>query len=217
MNNEDIRVKFTVTGFSAASRQTTTIGTYDCITAAEERVETWQNDSNKYPYVDELKIVKHSQVTVQTSTRSSSTPSTPVDYERQGVAMEGVKYDGKKPDMYLLPPLATLEVGKVLTYGANKYSPDNWKKLDSLQERYTSAAMRHLLAHMSGEENDEETDMSHLAHAICCLLFKLEDQLSVESKEEGLREPVIIEYTESDNPLESSYGWHETYYQEGSV
>lgn len=98
--------------------------------------------------------------------------------------MTGIKYDGEKPDMYLLPPLATLEVGKVLTYGANKYSPDNWRRLDSLQERYSSAALRHLLAHMAGEANDEETDMSHLAHAICCLMFKLEDELLAQSEEE---------------------------------
>lgn len=96
--------------------------------------------------------------------------------------MSGIKYDSEKPDMYLLPPLATLEVGKVLTYGANKYSPDNWRRLDMLQERYTSAALRHLLAHMSGEANDEETNMSHLAHAICCLLFKLEDELLIEAE-----------------------------------
>jgi hypothetical protein len=109
MNNEDIRVKFTVTGFSAGSRQTTTIGTYDCITAAEERVETWQNDSNKYPYVDELKIVKHSQVTVQTSTRSSSTPSTPVDYERQGVAPKAVEVVDPKDFREMVETLRNLE------------------------------------------------------------------------------------------------------------
>ena len=99
---------------------------------------------------------------------------------------KGLKYDDTKPEMYLLPPLATLEVGKILTYGANKYSPDNWRKLDNLQNRYTSAAMRHMLAHMSGEENDKETGVSHLAHAICCLMFKLEDELLEESEEEGL-------------------------------
>ena len=70
--------------------------------------------------------------------------------------MEGIKYDGEKPEMYLLPPLATLEVGKVLTYGAKKYNPENWRKLDKLQERYASAAMRHILAHMAGEKNDDE-------------------------------------------------------------
>lgn len=131
--------------------------------------------------------------------------------------MTGIKYDGEKPDMYLLPPLATLEVGKVLTYGANKYSPDNWRKLDALQERYTSAAMRHLLAHMSGEANDAETDMSHLAHAICCLLFKLEDELVGTREKEGLRESYTIEYQESDNPLESGGAYFRPYFQEGSL
>lgn len=104
---------------------------------------------------------------------------------------KGVKYDGEKPQMYLLPPLATLEVGKVLTYGATKYSPDNWRRVPELQERYSSAALRHLLASMSGEDNDEETDLDHLAHAICCLMFKLEDKiLNGKDKEEATRKSI---------------------------
>jgi len=96
---------------------------------------------------------------------------------------KGVKYDGEKPQMYLLPPLSTLEVGKVLTYGATKYSPDNWRKVPELQDRYSSAAMRHMLASLSGEIFDEETGIDHLAHAICCLMFKLEDRLLESQKE----------------------------------
>lgn len=114
--------------------------------------------------------------------------------------MSGIKYDLDKPQMYLLPPRATLEVGKVLTYGAHKYSPENWKLLDNLQERYTSACLRHILAEMTGEENDEETNLSHLAHAICCLMFKLEVRLSDKSKEEGRRESLPSEHSES-NPV----------------
>ena len=89
----------------------------------------------------------------------------------------GVKYDGEKPELYLLPPRALNEVGKVLTVGARKYSPNNWKQLDQLQERYTSAALRHIFAHMQGERLDPETGLDHLAHAMCCLLFKLEKTL----------------------------------------
>tara|TARA_B110000977_G_C11021453_1_gene471486 strand:- start:347 stop:745 length:399 start_codon:yes stop_codon:yes gene_type:complete len=111
---------------------------------------------------------------------------------------KGLKYDDTKPEMYLLPPLATLEVGKILTYGANKYSPDNWRKLDNLQNRYTSAAMRHILKHMSGEENDKETDVSHLAHAICCLMFKLEDKLIGQSEEKRLRESDSTEHNKGN-------------------
>jgi len=95
----------------------------------------------------------------------------------------GLKFDKEKPDMYLLPPLATLEVGKVLTYGAEKYDAHNWRKLENLQERYTSAAMRHILAHMAGEKDDKETGLSHLAHAMCCLLFKLEDELLIDKEQ----------------------------------
>ena len=32
----------------------------------------------------------------------------------------GKKFDSEKPKMYLLPPKATLEVAKVLTFGADK-------------------------------------------------------------------------------------------------
>ena len=116
---------------------------------------------------------------------------------------EGKKYDGEKPRLYLLPPHTLVEVGKVLTFGAAKYDEHNWKKLDNLQNRYTGAALRHIFAHMAGEELDPETGLDHLAHALCCLMFKLEAKLeNGESKEEGLRESFNGKYRESDNPLE---------------
>lgn len=116
---------------------------------------------------------------------------------------EGKKYDGEKPRLYLLPPRTLVEVGKVLTFGAAKYDEHNWKKLDNLQNRYTGAALRHIFAHMEGEELDPETGLDHLAHALCCLMFKLEAKLeNGTSKEEGLREPVSNEYRESDLSLE---------------
>ena len=90
---------------------------------------------------------------------------------------KGVKYDSEKPRMHLLPPKAITEVAKVLTFGAQKYDEDNWRKLDDLQNRYTSGALRHIFAHMDGEQLDPESGISHLAHALCCLLFKLEIEL----------------------------------------
>jgi hypothetical protein len=111
---------------------------------------------------------------------------------------EGRKYDGGKAKLHLLPPKSILEVGKVLTYGAEKYDAENWRKVDDLQNRYTSAALRHIFAHIEGEDVDEETGLSHLAHAMCCLLFKLEDELIGESKEEGTREIDAGEYYSCD-------------------
>lgn len=91
--------------------------------------------------------------------------------------LTGVKYDDEKPRMHLLPPKATIEVAKVLTFGAQKYDEQNWRKLENLQNRYTSGALRHIFAHMDGEKLDPESGISHLAHALCCLLFKLEIEL----------------------------------------
>lgn len=91
-----------------------------------------------------------------------------------------------------------VEVANVLTFGAKKYDEDNWRKLENLQNRYTSGALRHIFAHNDGELLDAESGLSHLAHAICCLLFKLEIELeNAESKEERLRKIDGLKYSES--------------------
>lgn len=85
--------------------------------------------------------------------------------------MTGIKHDGEKPRWDLLP-LSTLEGAvRVLTFGAGKYSPDNWTHVPDPVRRYYAAMMRHLTAWQSGELVDPETGERHLDHAICCLLF----------------------------------------------
>lgn len=83
----------------------------------------------------------------------------------------GVKYDNDKPQWSLVPFKAMTQVVDVLTFGARKYAPDNWKKVPDARRRYIDAAFRHMSIYVSGEKNDKETGKSHLAHAICCLLF----------------------------------------------
>lgn len=83
----------------------------------------------------------------------------------------GVKYDSGKPQWSLLPFKALTEVVEVLTYGAKKYAPDNWKKVPDARRRYIDAGFRHFTAYASGETHDPETGKHHLAHAICCLLY----------------------------------------------
>tara|TARA_B000000557_G_C20654989_1_gene392141 strand:- start:227 stop:661 length:435 start_codon:yes stop_codon:yes gene_type:complete len=132
--------------------------------------------------------------------------------------MTGIKYDSEKPKMNLLPPKAIVEVAKVLTFGAQKYDAENWRKLDDLQNRYTAGALRHIFAHMDGEKLDPETGLSHMAHALCCLLFKLEIELEDgESKEEELRETDTTEHTARDQSFESDRLVDKSYNQEGSV
>lgn len=87
---------------------------------------------------------------------------------------KGQKHDQGKPRWDLLPWYGMEEVVEVLTYGAEKYSPDNWRRVLNYRDRYSAAALRHISAYMRGQELDEETGRHHLAHATCCLLFLLE-------------------------------------------
>jgi len=105
--------------------------------------------------------------------------------------VEGKKFDDGKTMYSLLPPKALKEVADVLTYGAQKYSPENWKHVPDFDRRYTDALMRHIEAYRMGEECDSESGKRHLAHAICCLLFLMEG--SKDYKIEKLRRDEIAE------------------------
>lgn len=86
---------------------------------------------------------------------------------------EGIKHDQKKVRMDLIPWQAVKEIAKVLTFGAEKYGPYNWQHLDDPQPRLFAALQRHMLAWWDGDDKDDETGISHLAHAGCCILFLL--------------------------------------------
>lgn len=90
---------------------------------------------------------------------------------------QGIKLDSGKVRIDLLTvsmPNAVLAVSKVLTFGAKKYSDDNWKNVPDANRRYAAALDRHMNAFHRGEKHDPETGLSHLAHAACCVLFMLE-------------------------------------------
>jgi len=72
----------------------------------------------------------------------------------------------------VIPPVATRELAKVLTYGAKKYKPNNWQEVDDT-DRYVDALYRHLEAWRGGEEFDEESKLSHLSHALTNISFLL--------------------------------------------
>jgi hypothetical protein len=83
----------------------------------------------------------------------------------------GKKFDKKKRQWWLLPIEPIEQVVDILQFGAEKYAPDNWKHVQPYDERYYSAAMRHITAWRKGEVIDPESGKHHLAHAICCLIF----------------------------------------------
>lgn len=87
--------------------------------------------------------------------------------------MNGNKKDQAKTRLDLLPPRPLVEIGEVLTFGAEKYEPWNWSKGIAFS-RLFAAMLRHLFAWWAGQDKDPETGLSHLAHAGCCLLFMMD-------------------------------------------
>lgn len=98
---------------------------------------------------------------------------------------EGIKHDAGKPRMDLLPFEALEAIAQVLTFGAEKYSVDGWKKVDNAERRYMAALLRHLCAHDRGEARDAESGLPHAAHMATNALFILWFELQKE-KEYGI-------------------------------
>jgi hypothetical protein len=92
--------------------------------------------------------------------------------------LQGEKHDKGKPDITLIPVEALTEVIKVLMFGAAKYGRDNWVKVPDLQNRYKAAMARHTVLKPVDEEKDPESGLHHEAHAVCCLLFMLQDKIN---------------------------------------
>lgn len=90
------------------------------------------------------------------------------DNGSQGV---GLKFDGGKPRMSLLPFDALVWVARVLTFGAKKYKAHSWRTVPNGLERYTDAFLRHYEAIQRGEVYDVESGLPHWAHLACNVLF----------------------------------------------
>lgn len=87
--------------------------------------------------------------------------------------MAGNRYNQGKVRLDLLPVGPIMEIGKVFTFGAEKYAPRNWEK--GLKWSTCIASLkRHIAAFESGEDFDPESGLLHLAHAGCNILFLLE-------------------------------------------
>ena len=88
--------------------------------------------------------------------------------------MDRKKYDLGQPDWSILPYDRLEFVVRVLDFGARKYGRDNWKDVPNADTRYFAAAMRHMVAHHSGNPIDDESGLPHLAHAVASLLFMMQ-------------------------------------------
>lgn len=99
---------------------------------------------------------------------------------------KSLKFDAGKPPISLIPRSALVEEAQVLAFGAQKYDRHVWR--DGMQwSRLIDACLRHLTAFNEGEDIDQESGLSHLAHARCSLGF-------------------LIEYSKTHKELDDRYG-----------
>ena len=71
-------------------------------------------------------------------------------------------------DLLPVEPLENLV--EILTYGAQKYEPNNWQNVEPL--RYFDALIRHLIEDfIRGENNDQESKKGHAKHMHCNAMF----------------------------------------------
>jgi hypothetical protein len=89
------------------------------------------------------------------------------------VNVEEMKYDGGKPRLALVPSAAIKAIGEIMTYGADKYKVDGWKRVETW--RYKDALMRHLVEYLDDPySTDEESGFPHLWHMITNAAFLCE-------------------------------------------
>lgn len=96
----------------------------------------------------------------------------------------GMKDEKGKIEWTLVPWEGMKEVAKVLKYGADKYTADNWRKVPPYE--YQKSLLRHVIDYQK-ESLDPESGLPHLAHAICCALFLLELEPPITESDKALK------------------------------
>lgn len=84
--------------------------------------------------------------------------------------MKGLRHNSGKLRWSLVSWKALEPMVRVMMYGAQKYSNDNWKKgLDKTE--ILESLMRHLTSLMDGELRDKESGLLHIGHIMANALF----------------------------------------------
>lgn len=81
-----------------------------------------------------------------------------------------LKFDGGKPPIGLIPRSGVEGPARVLGFGARKYAAHNWRQ-GFAWSRLADATLRHVFAWLDGEDLDPESQLNHIDHALCELMF----------------------------------------------
>lgn len=103
------------------------------------------------------------------------------EYEVSSITRQALKEENNskakrnnkgKPELSQIDPRILEETAKVLMFGADKYGRGNWKNGQELSS-ICDSLLRHAYAFASGENNDQESGLSHLGHIVSNCMFAL--------------------------------------------
>ena len=103
------------------------------------------------------------------------------------MSKKGVKWDNGKVQWGLLPFVAIREVARVMTWACTRsepkpYPPNSWQGVETW--RYIDALYRHLDTYLDPNRRsiDEESGLHTMAHAACCCLFIVHQELTLQAQ-----------------------------------
>jgi hypothetical protein len=109
-----------------------------------------------------------------------------------------------KPSAHGLPPVAILEVGRVMAHGAAKYGLMNWRDQEISISTYYNAALRHLFAMWDGEWVDPESGCPHVAHVMAGMALMLDAKALGKLNDDRPTEGPSAEYIRTNSKAPSN-------------
>lgn len=91
--------------------------------------------------------------------------------EEKEKSITALRFNNNKPKWSLVHYASLVPMIRALEYGANKYTPDNWKKGGRPLKEPLECLQRHLAALMDGEEIDAESGCTHIGLLMCNAMF----------------------------------------------
>lgn len=79
-----------------------------------------------------------------------------------------------KLPLHLFPMTATIYGTLALLDGALKYGRANWRAAGVRASIYYDACLRHISRWFEGEDEDSDSGLPHLAHALACLVILID-------------------------------------------
>ncbi len=105
-----------------------------------------------------------------------------------------------KIPLHLFPTTAIIAGSLAILDGMLKYGRHNWRAAGVRASIYCDAAHRHLNAWFEGEDEDPDSKLPHLAHAIACVAILIDAQASDNLKDDRMYEIKYREYLNKMTP-----------------